>query len=119
MFFGGMPLSGKGASMVVEEKPSTQRLEFIKRHQAERPKKFSTEAFLDLYQQEKKQALTTFAEVEIQIERERETQSQLKEVLGIRTFDQIQLELSKRLVKQAQLEKQTENHAANQMKELQ
>ena len=65
MFFGGLPLSDKGASMVVDEKPSAQRLEFIKKRRAERPKKFSTEAFLDLYQQEKKQALRTFAEVEL------------------------------------------------------
>ena len=39
---------------------------------------------------------------------DKDTQMQLKEVLGIRTFDQIQFELSKRLNQQSALEIKTE-----------
>jgi len=42
---------------------------------------------------------------------EKDTQMQLKEVLGIRTFDQIQYELSKRLSQQSALELKTEELA--------
>ena len=69
MFFGGLPLSNERATMVVERNP-------IMDSHAGRPKqakKFSTDAFLDLYLNEKNKQLATFQEVEQQMSRERET----------------------------------------------
>jgi len=94
MYFGGLPLSTEKASMVVDQKPSAKQIES---RRAEKPKNFSTEAFLDLVQKERTKTLSTFAQCEAAITNERRTQTQLKEILGIRTFDQIQAELSKRL----------------------
>ena len=94
MFFGGLPLNNDKATIVVERTP------FLGTSQMNRPKqakRFSTDAFLDLYLMEKNKSLATFEEVQQQLTREKETQSQLKQVLGIRTFDQIQADLSNRL----------------------
>ena len=46
---------------------------------------------------------------------EKETQGQLKEVLGIRTFDQIQADLSTRSKTQAKLQERAEIVAASTM----
>ena len=62
MYFGGLPLASDGASMVVDRQ-TPEQLERLKQMR-EQPKKFSTEAFLDLYMQEKSKPLTTFEEVE-------------------------------------------------------
>ena len=86
MFFGGLPLSNEKATMVIERSGNTSHSSMNRPKQA---KRFSTDAFLDLYLMEKNKSLTTFEEVEQQLMREKETQSQLKQVLGIRTFDQI------------------------------
>ena len=75
--------------MVVETEPAPERLQFLRQKQGDRPKKFSTDTFLDLYMKEQNKPLTTFDEVRSFMVKEKETQMQLKEVLGIRTFDQI------------------------------
>ena len=60
MFFGGLPLSNEKATIVIERSGNTS-------HSLNRPKqakRFSTDAFLDLYLMEKNKSLTTFEEVE-------------------------------------------------------
>ena len=47
--------------------------------------------------------------------RERETQAQLKQVLGIRTFDQIQSDLSDRQMNEEKLKTKTEKNANSSM----
>lgn len=60
MFFGGLPLSTNPASMVVDQEATPEQLEQMKQRR-DRPKKFSTEAFLDLFMKEQRKPLTTFA----------------------------------------------------------
>ena len=60
MYFGGLPLNTDQASMIVDQRATPQRLAFIRHRQESRPKKFSTEAFLDLYAKSQNQTLTTF-----------------------------------------------------------
>jgi hypothetical protein len=68
MYFGGLPLSSAGKPSMVVDKMTPLRLQFIKQKRQERPKRFSTDAFLDLYMAEKKKPLLTFAQAEKQIE---------------------------------------------------
>ncbi len=72
MYFGGLPLSAGMPSMVVDQMAPI-RLQFIKQKRKERPKRFSTDAFLDLYMAEKQKPLLTFAQAERQIEQEKVT----------------------------------------------
>lgn len=52
MYFGGLPLAKEKATMVVDSAPAPERLEAIQKKIRERPKKFSTETFLDLFLQD-------------------------------------------------------------------
>ena len=87
MFFGGLPLNNSKATLLVERRAGPGDAGAGFSPPPRKAKRFSTEAFLDLYLQEKNKPLATFDQVQQQMALEKETQSQLKEVLGIRTFD--------------------------------
>ena len=108
MFFGGLPLNNDRATLLVERKAGPGGAGAGLSMLPPKAKRFSTEAFLDLYLQEQSKPLATFDQVQQQMALEKETQGQLKEVLGIRTFDQIQADLSKRMQTQSKLQDKTE-----------
>lgn len=115
MFFGGLPLNNSKATLLVERKAGPGGTGAGLSAPPRKAKRFSTEAFLDLYLQEKSKPLATFDQVQQQMALEKETQGQLKEALGIRTFDQIQADLSRRSETQAKLQDRAEIVAASTM----
>ena len=74
MYFGGLPLAKEKPTMVIDSKPTAWQLNAAQKKIRDKPKKFSTEAFLDLYLKEKAKPVTTFQEVESQIAQEKEAQ---------------------------------------------
>ena len=64
MFFGGLPLSNNKATLVLEKKASPSDVGAGWGALPQKAKRFSTEAFLDLYLQEKSKPLATFDQVQ-------------------------------------------------------
>ncbi|CDW85435.1 gamma-tubulin complex component 5 [Stylonychia lemnae] len=98
IFFGGMPLNKIKAPIIKTIPKKTQ----VKKPW-QRPKKFNINAFLDKYLSEFQPPENPYYQKLKQKEREEqefklERQEKLRNILGVRTFDQLQEQLSKRII---------------------